>query len=128
MDYTTWATTNYPGFDLSNPAADLDGDGMSNFEEFAFGLNPTLGSSSNPIKVPLDKASGTFSYTRTANSGLAYTVQTSTDLATWTPDFAASAGQSVIATSGGVETVQVTLTATPLNGKLFVRISAQGGG
>ena len=125
MNYTTWATTKYPGFDLSNPAADLDGDGMSNFEEFAFGLNPTLGSSANPIKVPLDKASGTFSYTRTASSGLAYAVQTSTDLATWTPDAGASASQTVTATSGGVETVQVTLTATPLNGRLFVRVSAQ---
>ncbi len=122
--YATW-TAKYPGHDLTNPAADLDGDGMSNFQEFAFGLDPTKSSSVNPIRVPFAMASGTFSYTRTAGSGLTYTVLTSTNLATWS-----SAPASQVAgapDSNGVETVAVTLTgySPPAGGKLFVRVSAQ---
>jgi hypothetical protein len=71
--------------DVSNSAADTDGDGLTNQQEYAFGLNPTLGSSVNPITVPLDKTTGTFTYTRRATpaaSGLTYTVFTSSDLDT----------------------------------------------
>jgi len=98
---------------------------MSNFQEFAFGLDPTKSSSVNPISVPFAKASGTFSYTRTAASGLTYTVLTSTNLATWS-----SAPASQVAgapDANGVETVAVTLTgySPPVGGKLFVRVSAQ---
>ncbi len=121
--YTTWAATKYPTANLTDPAADLDGDGMSNFQEFAFGLNPTTGASVNPIKVPFAKTSGTFSYTRSAGSGLTYTVWHSTNLVDW-----ASTGVSVgtITTNDGVETVPVTLASTLLTApKLFVRVTAE---
>ncbi len=62
----------------STPTADPDGDGQNNQEEFAFGLDPTSGSSANPITQPL--AGGVFKYTRTANSGLTYKVYYSTNL------------------------------------------------
>ncbi|MCX6872770.1 MAG: hypothetical protein NTW21_03035 [Verrucomicrobia bacterium] len=71
LSYADWATTKYSGYELTDPAADLDGDGMSNFAEYAFGLNPTTGASVNPVS-PL--ACKTFSYTRTSNTGLTYTV------------------------------------------------------
>ncbi len=137
-DYTTWATS----FGLQNPwlginpalngepAADPDGDGMNNQQEYAFGLTPTSGSSVSPITVQLDKAAGTFSYTRRATpltTGLDYTVKTSTDLLVWTPDTTAtSSNQLVTGTVDGVETVQVTLSGLPLTATaLFVRIEAQ---
>ena len=123
VDYATWAATKYPGAELSNPAADLDGDGMSNFQEYAFGLNPTLGTSANPIAVPLDKSHGTFSYTRTANSGLTYTVWHSTNLVDWS---STGATEGTVTTTDGVETVPVTLDPALLTApKLFVRVSAQ---
>ncbi|MCX6878119.1 MAG: hypothetical protein NTW21_30545 [Verrucomicrobia bacterium] len=122
--YTDW-TAKYPTADLSDPAADYDGDGMINQQEYAFGLNPTTGSSVNPITVPFDMLTGKFRYTRTAGSTLTYTVWTSTNLQGWSQDTAATASQTVKATADDVETVEATVAALPVNGKLFVRVAAQ---
>ncbi len=131
--YTTLVVTDYMAWDalypedLSNPACDNDGDGLSNQQEYAFGLNPTLGSSVNPITVPLNKTTGMFTYTRRATpatTGLTYTVQTSTSLASWTAD--GGAVQTVTGTVSDVQTVQVTLSgAIPLTAPtIFVRVKA----
>jgi hypothetical protein len=48
--YDVWVAL-FPGSNLVNPDADLDNDGMSNLQEYAFGLDPTLGWSVNPITV-----------------------------------------------------------------------------
>jgi hypothetical protein len=121
--YLAWAA-GYPGFDLTIPAADADGDGRTNQDEFAFGLNPTRGSSVNPITVPLDKATGRFSYTRRnpALTGLTYRIWTSTDLVSWSLD--STAAQAVTATAGDVQTIGVTLTTPPTAPKFFVRVTA----
>ena len=123
LSYADWASQKYPGKDLSDPNADLDGDGRSNYTEYAFGLNPTTGSSCNPIRGLLDKGTRRFTYTRTENSGLTYTVWTSTDLQAWTQD--TTAAQTPGSAADGVEPVAVTLTANPLPGRIFVRVKAQ---
>jgi autotransporter-associated beta strand protein len=122
-DYSTWAAV-YSPTDVSNPALDTDGDGMSNLQEYAFGLSPVSGASVNPIIEKLSKATGLFSYTRRATTGLTYTVSTSTDLVTWTLD--AAAAQTVTSTTLGIETIKVTLSAAvPLAAtKIFVRVKA----
>jgi len=123
-DFDTWAASYLPK-DVSNPAADYDGDGMTNFQEYAFGLNPTSGASCNPIVQPLDPATGVFKYTRRASpstTGIAYTVMTSSNLVSWLPD-PVSVPESVT-TSGNVETVTFTLSNGPIFGKLFVRVEA----
>ena len=102
---------------------DPDHDGMTNQQEFAFGLNPTNGKSANPITQPLDPASGRFQYTRRLNSGLTYQVYTSTTLGTWALDTGAT--EVALATTGNVQTVTVHVSTAPLNGKLFVRVQAQ---
>ncbi len=119
--YESWAANAaYTGTDLSNPAADADHDGMSNFHEFAFGLDPTKGTSANPC-TPLHGTQ--FSYTKRANSGLTYTVEYSTNLSTWNP---ATASESAgAADSNGIQTVTVTVSNPALNGKLFVRVQAR---
>ena len=119
--YETWASNDaYTGVDLSNPAADADHDGLSNFHEFAFGLDPTVGASANPC-TPLRGTQ--FSYTKRATSGLSYTVEYSTDLTTWNP---ATASESAgAADSNGIQTVTVTVSNPALNGKLFVRVQAR---
>jgi hypothetical protein len=122
--YGSWAA-GYPGFDLTNPAGDADNDGLTNEQEFAFGLNPTLGSSVSPITVPLNKGNGTFTYTRRdpALTGLGYRVWTSPDLENnWAWD--QTANQEVIATNGDVQTVRVTLSTLPTGPALFVRVTA----
>lgn len=127
-DYDSWKG----GFTFANPpvdslpTADPDGDGLTNQQEYAFGLNPTLGSSVNPVTAPLDKTTGIFTYTRRKLSlvaPMAYTVKTSTDLTGWS---AASISGEVVTESGDIETVVVTLSGAPLGApKLFVRVSAE---
>ena len=125
--YTTWANSFLPGNNVSNPAGDNDNDGLTNQQEFAFGLSPISGSSVNPILVQVNKTTGQFSYQRRASSGLTYKVLTSTTLAvgSWTQDVTAS--QVAGATDGnGNQTVVVTLTGAPLAAsKLFVRVAAE---
>lgn len=125
--FPAWITafTFAPGADLSK-TGDPDGDGLTNFEEFAFGLAPDAARSIHPIVVPLDKNDGTFRYTRRIPSltGLAYSVWYSTDLATWAEDTGAVEGTPVV--NGEVETVPVTLSAHLLaNPKLFIQVHAK---
>jgi hypothetical protein len=122
--YETWVGGTFANaFTDTAATSDPDGDGKINRDEFAFGLDPTTGSSVNPITQQLDKATGIFKYRRTKNSGLTYKVYYSTNLSAWTLDAAAT--QTPAAAVAGVETVTVTLAAaTPLNGKLFVRVEA----
>ena len=124
-DFDTWLTefTFAPGADKT-ATGDPDGDGMNNQEEYAFGLNPTLGSSANPIVTQLNPATGNFQYTRRATpaaSKLTYTVLTSTDLAVWAPGGSTETG---FTTAGNIQTVTVNVTAPPVGGKLFVRVEA----
>jgi autotransporter-associated beta strand protein len=124
-DYETWKSDNNV---IGDPAEDDDNDGVPNFEEYAFGLNPQSGSSVSPITVPLDRTAGTFTYTRrdSALTDLNYTVWFSTDLSNWNQDTGAIEGPAVV--DGEVETVTVTLSnlaGDPLPGKLFVQVRAE---
>ena len=122
-DYSTWAAVYLPA-DVSNPAADNDGDGLTNLQEYAFGLNPTLGSSVSPITAQLDAVTGNFQYTRRATpaaTGLTYTVLTSTNLVAWA---AGGATETGFTTAGEIQTVTVHVTAPAVDGKLFVRVKA----
>ena len=126
-DYEDWVTANGV---VGTETDDDDNDGLSNFEEYAFGLDPTGGSSVNPITSQLDKATKKFSYTRRATNlpdpTLTYSVWFSTDLSTWTQDTGATEGTPVL--NGEVETVEVTLSALPgdpLPAKLFIQVRAE---
>ena len=123
-DYTTWAAGFAPA-DLTNLAGDNDNDGLTNQQEYAFGLSPVSGSSVNPILVQLDKATGTFTYQRRDNAltGLTYKIWYSTNLAVWTED--TTAGQAEGTVVADVEPVTVTLTTPPTDTKFFVRVSAE---
>ena len=119
--YDTWKTGTFANaFTDTDPTHDPDGDGMTNQQEFAFGLDPTTGASANPV-TPLI---GThFTYTRYAASNLGYTVEFSTDLAGWDPAITTELIGDPDA--NGVQTVTVTVSDTPVDGKLFVRVRAE---
>lgn len=108
------------------PGADPDGDGMDNWSEFAFALDPDDGSSVNPITVGLQRMTGTFTYTRRDPSltGLNYQVWTSPDLDDWTEDDAVV--ESIEDLGGGRQAVTITLGApAPLAApRLFLRVTA----
>ncbi|MCW1912199.1 hypothetical protein OJ996_01355 [Luteolibacter sp. GHJ8] len=120
-DFDTWGAAN--GVSAGNLTGDVDGDGVTNEFEYAFGLNPQSGASSNAFLAQVNKATGKFSYTRRAVSltGLEYNILTSSTLAGWTED--AGATQVVTGTVGDIETVEVTLSPALLaEGKLFIRV------
>ena len=126
--YAGWII-NYPSLTGNDalPRSDPDNDGMTNQQEFAFGLDPVSGSSCSPITAPLS-AGGTFSYTRTATpatTGLVYTVWASTDLVNWGTQPVATFQVPRNPAVNGVETVDVTLTSPPTGSKFFVRVIAQ---
>ncbi|MEO8613743.1 MAG: autotransporter-associated beta strand repeat-containing protein, partial [Luteolibacter sp.] len=124
-DYNTWVASISGTFSPTTPTADADGDGLTNQQEYAFGLIPNDGSSVNPITAQLDKASGTFTYTRRKPSltSLVYAYQYSTTLSGWT----AFTPTSTSTNSGNpVEAITVTVPAALLsNPKIFVRVTAQ---
>ncbi|MEI6605157.1 MAG: DUF2341 domain-containing protein, partial [Verrucomicrobiota bacterium] len=123
--FTVWITSgnfSFPaGADVSL-TGDPDHDGMSNFAEFAFGLDPASGASSNPIRGPFDKTTGTFTYTRNS-TGLTYSVWTSSDMQIWTEDKGATqtAGTQV----GLITPIAVRLSTIPSSDRFFVRVQAQ---
>ena len=61
-DYDTWGAPY--GLAADSEGDNLDNDGITNFEEYAFGLIPNSGSSVNPISVQLDEEAAAFTYTR----------------------------------------------------------------
>lgn len=123
-DYDTWAAaqTWTPGDAETFENGDFDGDGIINNDERIFGLVPTSATSRNPIVSSLTSG-GTFSYTRRDPSltGATFKVFTSTDLSIWTEDTGAVSAPTV----GDLQTVAVTLSAGPSNGRLFVRVEAE---
>ena len=125
---TTTPGSGPSGFNLSGgPTGDDDGDGLTNFEEYAFGLNPTTGSSVNPITSQLDKSSGLFTYSRrnpALITGVTYSYEYSTTLSgAWNPIVGATESSN----SGSpteLITVDVPDALLTANAKLFVRVKA----
>ena len=122
-DFDTWKLS--IGLN-GNANDDNDGDGLTNFQEYAFGLDPLSATSVNAIHRSLDSATGTFSYTRrrTNLTGLTYSVWYSTDLTQWVEDTSAVHGMPSV--NGDVESVAVTVDANLLSQpKLFLRVRAK---
>lgn len=121
-DYDVWADAH----ELAGSADDDDdGDGLTNSEEYAFGLLPDSPSSCNPMLTPLDKSTGKFLYARreAALTGFEYTIWTSSDLSSWTEDTGAT--QEVIDLWNEIETVEATISSGLLESPaLFVKVKA----
>ena len=122
-DYDTWhAANNLTG----GSQGDDDHDGLTNFAEYAFGLDPKNGGSSIPYLSHPNPTTGALSYTRRKASltGLNYTIWYSTTLGTWTKDTGATEGIPIV--NGNLETVPITLSSSLLtNPKLFIRVKAE---
>jgi hypothetical protein len=122
-DYDLWAQSHALAGGVGD---DDDGDGLTNAEEYAFGLLPDSPSSCNPILTPLDRSSGKFLYARreAAVTGFEFTIWTSPDLVGWTEDTGAT--QEVIDLWDELEIVEATLSPERLScPTLFVRVKAE---
>lgn len=122
-DYDGWKSAN--GL-IGEPNDDDDQDGMTNFGEYAFGLNPNSPSSFNAVSAPIDSTNGHFKYTRRkpSLSTLTYIHEYSTTLASgsWSPFTPDSA-----TVNGGDPVEEVTIYLPPAlltNPKLFLRARA----
>lgn len=122
-DYDTWAAL-YAPEDVSDTGADNDNDGLTNQQEYAYGLSPVDGSSVNAYLAEFDADAGTFTYQRRkqALTGLTYTVEISLDLETWSVDGGIT--QTATEIDANNESVLVTVPG-PLPAKAFVRVKAQ---
>lgn len=89
--FDDWRSLKFSASQLTNanfsgPDADADGDGLSNFLEFAFDRDPLAASSTTTILVGVNGSTGrlvvTFRRARSA-SELTYTVEGSSDLTHW---------------------------------------------
>ncbi len=124
-DYDFWAA-GFPGFTDTAPSADPDGDGVSNENEYAFGLDPTNPRSNSAVLQPL-LPNKDFYYKRrsSARSGLVYRTEWSEDLIHWNDgepawldsvDYSAETEMEEVRTSiphGGASRCFVRITATP---------------
>ena len=86
--------------DFDDAAEDLDGDGLSNFAEFAAGTAPNDAGSVFKIELT-DLGSVTATVCWTSIAGLVYIVESSTDMTNWaqhprTPEVTASGNSSVM--------------------------------
>jgi autotransporter-associated beta strand protein len=122
-DYINWSGSS--GYQLSGgPDDDDDSDGLSNFTEYAFGLNPISNASASPITAT-DKVAGTFTYTRRRPSltQLAHRYECSATLAVWDPF---TPPMPDVSNDGDpVESVTVTIPAALLaEPKVFFRVKA----
>ncbi len=114
----------------AEPLADPDGDGATNLVEFALDSAPLSAASLPSPRAALvtlgDGAHGAIAFTRRASPhGLAYTVLTSPDLATWTPgwtltDSGVAAGATLIDGGSGLECL--VRSPAPVTGRLFFRL------
>jgi len=120
--YEGWAAE-YPDHDLSDPYADSDGDGISNLQEYAFGLDPTTPSAgviSHADGVVTGRGTPTTNVINITDgvdfravfgrrkdylaAGLVYQVQFSADLAAWVTS---SATPTVVASDAEVDAITV---------------------
>ncbi len=126
-DYDDWGATY--GLTTGSEGGDLDTDGLSNFEEYAFGLLPNSGSSVNPIISQFNKTTGQFTYQRRlqSNTDINYSVRSSTTLATneWNNLVKDTDYTESLSAAGDIETVTITLTPVPTSSKLFIQIKAE---
>lgn len=110
--YATWRSANFTVGEaaddlISGPSADPDGDGLKNLVEYALGTAPKTANTSGQATVTVTSTEWVFTYTRPADRpDLTYTVQSSTNLSTW------STVNATRTTTGTTETWQARVTVT----------------
>ncbi|VGO11733.1 hypothetical protein PDESU_00279 [Pontiella desulfatans] len=127
--YNIWLAEQYPDFDTDNGKTDNpDGDALDNWNEYAFGGNPTNGADTgHPVEYGLVEAGGAFMSfihaQRIGSDDIEYVVETTVDLVggTWTNEGVVIAGTNG---SFAADFVGVTNLVATDAGERFIRIKA----
>ncbi|MBI2511328.1 MAG: immunoglobulin domain-containing protein [Opitutae bacterium] len=118
----TWRQQNFGTIANTGNAADSadpDSDGLSNLVEYALGLDPNVASATGAPAMSTDDTNWVYTYTRPASrADLAYDVEASTDLATWSAN---GVTHTLVSTTGGVSTYTATYPRASAD-KLFFRL------
>ncbi|MDP0501506.1 MAG: Ig-like domain-containing protein [Verrucomicrobiota bacterium JB022] len=133
--YAQYAASIFPvGAENTGATDDYNGDGISNFLAFAFGIDPITGEGhgnlpqASGLGAYEDGAAVTLTYTRPQNVAVEYHYEISTDLTTWTAlDADAAPGYEIISVEDNedlTETVQAHIRH-PDASKFFVRVVAE---
>ena len=115
-----FTTTEQADSTVFGPSADPDGDGRSNLLEYALGSNPRSADLATG-SIAWENGSLVFRYTRPAGGlpGVTYTIESSSDLATWTP-----VTSTLESTTNGSDTVKgVLLTGAQSGQQAFGRLT-----
>lgn len=126
--YATFKTTYGLDATTGAPDADPDNDGIANMLEFALGGNPTLSDRSILPTTTYTTVAGqpalVYSYNlkTAASSVVTVTVESSTDLATWTPVVDGQNGATIVTTSVDANTNHVTVTIPTSGTRLFAHL------
>jgi hypothetical protein len=105
--YTSWQEQNFTAEELAagtitGPDVVLTGDGATNFLKYALGLAPRASALSALPQAGVAAEAWTFTYARpTERSDVAYAVEASTDLATWSSE---GVTHEFVSAADGVET------------------------
>ena len=118
----SWRVTHFGTASATGPSADdadPDSDGFANLLEYALGSDPSV---ANSAAYQTQVSSGVlqFTFTRVADSSLTYTVQGSSDLATWTDLWSSTGAQN---TAGPVAVSDTELLSTAARRFLRLRVS-----
>jgi hypothetical protein len=105
-----WLLRN-PGIGTLND--DPDGDGKTNFFEWALVLNPTQPTGSDGTTYALENGRLTLTYSRQKNSPfVTYTVQATSDLSAWSDPLPGQITESILSDDGLIQTVKATDSST----------------
>jgi hypothetical protein len=120
-----WTASYFPGVSDPNvigPAADPDGDGLSNLVEYLLGTNPTIPDSAGAAMSSAADGSGnlvlTFRLSKNL-TGITYSVQSSTDLVNWTDTGVTPTVQS----DQGAYYIMQAVVPLGSNSKLLLRLN-----
>ncbi|CAA9230387.1 MAG: hypothetical protein AVDCRST_MAG42-1099 [uncultured Chthoniobacterales bacterium] len=105
-------------YSVTDPLGDLDADGTPNLGEYGQHLDPAAADVSQVPQLGREGDALTLTYRkRTTATDLRYLVESSQDLASWSP---AGAQEQIVSTEGTVQTIKATVPIS--GGRLFLRL------
>ncbi len=127
-NFGSWQTATFAGSglpaDQTASAADPDGDGLSNFLEYASNLNPLVGDNPSPVGFQPNADTLSFTYRRNLNAlDLDYSLQNAANLAnptSWAPVTPIS--ETTLSDDGSTRVIRASVAKPPAQPSYFMRL------